>query len=209
MVTPGTTHVQNEVIGEFKVRKCSIQLCRKLVRLSIVSAKLLLAHPRRLLNEVEDGGRQLIVTNADTLLQHLINFVDCVLNSGCGLILHNSGSVCLHAKRLLRLARLEIRLGNSNGTAGGNGICSVSTALNLNITEGLLGLDKSHGKLAANRDLLQHTSDLKVASTSQILLVDGLNVVSDTARLHARLHGEKHNGIGTIMLSSRIFLMNA
>lgn len=114
-------HIKNEVIREFKVGQRSIQLCRKLIRLQISHSKEN-AHPRRLLDEMVDGGRQLIVADSNTLLQHLINLVDGVLNSCCGLVLHNGSAVGLHAQSLLGLAGLELRLGGTHGATRSNGI---------------------------------------------------------------------------------------
>ena len=57
-------------------------------------------------------------------------------------------------------------------------------------TESLLGLDESHGELAANGDLLQQAGNLKVAAASEISAVDGLDVVTDSNVLDLGLERE-------------------
>ena len=69
-----------------------------------------------------DAGGQVVVLDADKLLEQIIDLVDERLNVRCVRVLDDRRAVALHAQRLARVSGLQVLLGGSDRAAGGNSI---------------------------------------------------------------------------------------
>ena len=118
------TYVKDEIVGELEVRQLLIELGGERIGLGASAATSHgLHYLLALLGNVKHGGGELVVADANELLQQLIDLGDGLLDVGGGLILNHGGAVGLHAQGLARLTGLQLGLGVSHLAAGSNGIC--------------------------------------------------------------------------------------